>query len=325
MAGRQDTRSFEYPFFDFPQGIGEEQLRQMQFASTEYLRLGIGAFHDMHSSMISFDDDDLPPLASRMQAVTGNLLISLELMAAFVVATIDPGSLTHRAKLFPDNRISSAFDATRGTRDHTSLVRALNRVVETQEYYQKHAMFLEHTKDYRDQCVHSFYNPHNEHLITLLPCAAMALELAKVITVDWILPRFYEFTEKDRKFLDDYDVLKAKAVQEKVRVAFGSSRTQRQSDPPRSNPEAMLINCPICGGNALLRGSCGIREDVSGTLDPLNRVGFWAEELVCQACGLDLSDKSEMLLFNLPVVYEHPYYKDYEDLIGDLCGDDRVV
>ena len=131
----------------------------------------------------------------------------------------------------------------------------------------------------------------------------------------------YLLTEDDKQFLAEFKNERIDRVKKIIEDAKEKSKhiTTCRASTSVDGWESYVIECPICGADAILTGYTEIQfENTPDGYPPDASLDFFADSFECDDCGLKLNDSDELKLASIDLHYdrsdelEHWYEDQYE-------------
>ena len=151
----------------------------------------------------------------------------------------------------------------------------------------------------RNTCVHAILPGCREYEVERT--AFLLLSLVKHIeAVDPDLVKYSNWGDKDKNdaFMARFNEERLNNVHKKVEAARDKAKTTTgKIIMSASDWDWYPLPCPVCGSDGVVSGSTQAESnyDDDGVEEGITLI-FWAEQFVCEQCGLKLADYDEMLI-----------------------------
>lgn len=271
-------------------------------SAVQYLKAGLDLFHKQRQSYYA-----------QPQIALGNLAIAVELMLKTLIAKNNLGlifkniPLELRVVFSCPQSIPESFNWRRYDIDLRSFAYKaieLNECIscfytffpDLRQTLQPHLKFLSNV---RNMSLHSAFPSFQQYELDRV--AFLALQIFKILRDNKILELFHYLpSEKDSKFLDDFQAERIERVKKVIENAKEKSRKISHKGSGiildlSDSWDAYVFTCPICDSDGILGGYTedDLVEDEDGAFPSL---GFFAEAFSCDECGLSLEDVEELEL-----------------------------
>jgi len=269
-------------------------------SARDYLRTGLELFHDRRLSDLSYE---------HFQVALGNLAISIELMIKAVLAcknltlvlTDLPLELEVLCICPKDIKNDSLFqrfsvDLQSGVFKTGTFDECLSKFYlffpSVRERLGAHMGFLSR---HRNVCVHSAFPSFRRYELDRFAYTALLIFDA-VRETDAFRFSPYFLSEKDAKFIADFEENRIRKVEEAITKAKEKAKSLNGSQLrcTDSDWEHLAIECPICGNSAFLVGYTNFDVDQVTESEYNPYLTFHANEFYCEVCGLKLDDYWEI-------------------------------
>lgn len=275
----------------------------LQNSASGYLRAGMEMFYKLRT-----------PSWQSIQPAVGNLGIAIELiLKAFIIKKnpilvfeglpIELQALFACPEALPKDFNWRAFDvdlrsSKYKTKELDSCISLFNMF--KPEYRQELSAHFQLLSRCRNTSVHFVLPSFQKYELERI--AYLALRLADITGV----PR--SLTKDDKKFLLDFKAERIERVKKKIEEAKEKAKHISSVDTSLSigGWEEHVTQCPVCSSDGILSGTTDIGFDAPFEQgeEPEPRLDFFADNFICQQCGLELDDSEELRLAGMDLVYD---------------------
>ncbi len=294
----------------YSDSIREHINTELSKSAMSYLREGLDMFHRVRQYSLS-----------SIQPSAGNLGISIELMLKALLAKHNPlfvfKALPTELQLMfvcPES-LPKEFNWRIFDIELRSFKYEMKELDECIPIF--YVVFPEHKQELsahfkllariRNASVHSILPSFQKYDLERLAYLALKLFAIAESTGALITFALAYITKEDKAFLSVFDKERIERVKSKVEEAKKKSKDIAGGKALLSIDgwESHVTDCPICGSEGVLSGSCDAEYDSQvGEDTPDEILIFSADYFICEDCGLRLDDAKELELAGMDTIYD---------------------